>query len=117
MLIFLLPILILFRIIYSPNYLVYNPEYYLRVVVICIETVKQKTAIMSSKIINTGRYESNTDFWSAEIRGKAVTFHFGKIGRNGTRAAREFVSQAEAEHFVDQRLQAKIEEGFKLVEI
>ncbi|MFW9849827.1 MAG: WGR domain-containing protein [Candidatus Thorarchaeota archaeon] len=70
---------------------------------------------MSSKPINTGRYESSTDFWSAEIRGKSVTIHFGKIGRNGTRAAREFGSHAEAEYFVNQRLQAKIDEGFKLV--
>ena len=78
---------------------------------------KKKVSKMSSKITNTGRYESSTDFWSAEIHGKAVTFRFGKIGRNGTRAAREFGSQAEAEFFVNQRLQAKIEDGFKLVEI
>ncbi|MHA1908557.1 MAG: WGR domain-containing protein [Candidatus Thorarchaeota archaeon] len=71
---------------------------------------------MSSKVINTGRYESSTDFWSAEIRGKSVTIHFGKVGRNGTRAAREFGSQAEAEYFVNDRLKGKIEEGFKLVE-
>ena len=71
---------------------------------------------MSSKVINTGRYESATDFWSAEIRGKSVTFHFGKIGTSGTRAAREFGSQAEAEYFVNQRLAAKVEDGFILVD-
>ncbi|MHA2424358.1 MAG: WGR domain-containing protein [Candidatus Thorarchaeota archaeon] len=71
---------------------------------------------MSSKVINTGRYENSTDFWSAEIRGKSVTFHFGKLGKNGTRAAREFGSQAEAESFVNSRLQSKLEDGFKLVE-
>ncbi len=75
-----------------------------------------EVANMSSKVINTGRYESSTDFWSAEIRGKSITVRFGKIGRNGTRASREFGSQAEAEYFVGERVKAKIEEGFRLVE-
>jgi predicted DNA-binding WGR domain protein len=71
---------------------------------------------MAIKRRSTGRYESSTDFWSAEIIDKSVTIHFGKIGRGGTRAAREFSSFAEAEYFVSERLKSKLEEGFKLVE-
>ncbi|MDF1541204.1 MAG: WGR domain-containing protein, partial [Candidatus Thorarchaeota archaeon] len=62
--------------------------------------------------INTGRYESKTDFWIGERIGKSVTIQFGKIGRTGIRAAREFSTPKEAEEFLNSRLKDKIEDGF-----
>ena len=70
----------------------------------------------SDDIKATGRYVSSDglQFWSAEIRGKAVMFQFGKVGTTGQRASREFTSEAAAEEFVNMRLQKKLEEGFRL---
>ena len=67
----------------------------------------------------TGCYEFkdeyNHKFWKGEIEGKAVTFHFGKVGTSGLRASREFTSVESAKKFLEERLQKKIREGFRLV--
>ena len=68
---------------------------------------------MSPKVINTGRYESATDFWAGELVEKSVTIYFGKIGARGIRATREFSTTVEAEEFLNSRLQGKVESGFK----
>jgi len=67
---------------------------------------------MSQGPINTGRYESRTDFWIGEQRGKSVTVQFGKIGTKGIRASREFSTATEAEEFLKLRLKDKIEHDF-----
>lgn len=67
----------------------------------------------------TGRYEFKDEydhkFWEGEIEGKAVTLHFGKVGTSGLRASREFTSFETAKKFLEERLQKKIREGFRLV--
>ena len=67
---------------------------------------------MSRKPINTGRYESKTNFWIGEQRGKSVTIQFGKIGTKGIRASREFSTTTEAMEFINSRLKSKVENGF-----
>ncbi len=67
----------------------------------------------------TGRYEFKDEnehkFWKCDIEGKAVTLHFGKVGTSGLKASREFTSFESAKKFLEDRLQQKIREGFKLV--
>ncbi|MHA1943455.1 MAG: WGR domain-containing protein [Candidatus Thorarchaeota archaeon] len=67
----------------------------------------------------TGRYEFNDKhehkFWEGDIKGKSVTFHFGKIGTPGLKASREFTTVEAAKKFLEKRLKLKIEEGYKLV--
>lgn len=70
---------------------------------------------MSLKTEFTGRYELNDEFWSAEIKGRIVTIHFGKIGTDGHIASREFGSFPAAKKFVEDRLRSKIAKGFVLV--
>lgn len=75
---------------------------------------------MSSKDTeSTGRYEFKDEhdhkFWEGEVKGKAVTLHFGKIGTSGLRASREFTTVKSAKEFLEMRLQQKIREGFRLV--
>lgn len=52
-------------------------------------------------------------FWNAELNGKSVTIHFGKVGTPGHRGSREFSSIDAAEQFLAQRVRQKIEEGYK----
>lgn len=70
---------------------------------------------MSLKTQFTGRYELGDEFWSADIKGKIVTIHFGKIGTAGHIASREFGSLSAAQKFVKDRLRSKIAKGFVLV--
>ncbi len=70
---------------------------------------------MSLKTQYTGRYELDDEFWSAEIKGKIVTIHFGKIGTAGHIASREFGSLDAAKKFVEDRLRSKIAKGFVLI--
>lgn len=71
---------------------------------------------MSQKPISTGQYESATDFWIGERRGKSVTIQFGKIGTKGIQASREFSSAKEAEEFLESRIKEKLDSGFILKE-
>ena len=52
-------------------------------------------------------------FWNAEIKGNSVTIHFGKVGTQGTRGSREFITYEAAEVFLSQRVRKKLEEGYK----
>ena len=67
----------------------------------------------------TGRYEFKDEydhkFWKGNIEGKAVTLHFGKVGTDGLRASREFTTIDSAKKFLEERLQQKIREGYRLV--
>ena len=77
---------------------------------------------MSMKEYKTGRYENQNadsgvpEFWQAERVYHTVTIIFGKIGSRGTRASRDFASTAEAQKFIESRLQEKIDEGFVRVD-
>jgi len=70
-------------------------------------------------IRNTGRLIQNDpingtqQFWNAEVNGKSVTIHFGKVGTPGYRGSREFSSIDAAEKFLAQRVRQKLEEGYK----
>jgi len=68
---------------------------------------------------STGRYEFKDEhehkFWEGEIEGKAVTLRFGKVGTSGLRASREFASSDSAKEFLDEKLQMKIKDGYRLV--
>jgi len=70
-------------------------------------------------IRNTGRLIQNNpingtqQFWNAEVNGKSVSIHFGKVGTLGHRGSREFSSIDAAEKFLAQRVRQKLEEGYK----
>ena len=72
--------------------------------------------------VSTGLYElkdektSRHDFWVGEAKGKIVTIHFGKVGTQGHRGAREFKTTDDARKFLEERLQQKIGEGYQQVE-
>jgi len=74
------------------------------------------------KEYRTGRYEHSSpesgvpEFWQAERVYGTVTIIFGKLGSKGIRASREFSSSAEAQQFIESRLQEKIDEGFTKAE-
>ena len=69
------------------------------------------TGLYELKDEKTGRHE----FWIGEAKGKAVTIQFGKVGTQGHRGSREFVTSEAAREFLDKRLQQKLAEGYKQV--
>jgi predicted DNA-binding WGR domain protein len=64
-------------------------------------------------LIQSSQNDDDQKFWNAELIGKSVTIHFGKVGTSGHRGTREFSSIAAAEQFLAQRVRQKLEEGYK----
>ena len=68
---------------------------------------------------STGRLEFNDaargrhEFWKADLEGRTVTIHFGKVGTEGHKGSREFRTNEEARDFLNKRLKQKVDEGFK----
>lgn len=52
-------------------------------------------------------------FWNAEVIGRSLTIHFGKVGTAGHKGTREFPTNDAAEQFLAQRVRQKLEEGYK----
>ncbi|MFW9961716.1 MAG: WGR domain-containing protein [Candidatus Thorarchaeota archaeon] len=67
------------------------------------------------RLIQNDPINGTQQFWNAEVNGKSVTIHFGKVGTPGHRGSREFSSIEAAEKFLAQRVRQKLEEGYKPV--
>ncbi|MCF2136553.1 MAG: WGR domain-containing protein [Candidatus Thorarchaeota archaeon] len=63
-------------------------------------------------VIETGRYEHDGEFWSAQVKGRFLTIYSGKIGTRGYHASREFRSHEAARQFMEQKLEKRISEGY-----
>jgi predicted DNA-binding WGR domain protein len=69
----------------------------------------------TGRLIQDDPINGTQQFWNAEVNGKSVTIHFGKVGTPGHRGSREFPSIDAAERFLAQRVRQKLEEGYKPV--
>jgi len=67
----------------------------------------------TGRLIQKDSINGTQQFWNAELNGKSVTIHFGKVGTPGHRGSREFSSIDEAEMFLAQRVRQKLVEGYK----
>ena len=65
------------------------------------------------RLVQNDPINATQQFWNAEVNGKSVTIHFGKVGTRGHPGSREFSSIEAAEHFLAQRVRQKLEEGYK----
>ncbi len=65
------------------------------------------------RLVQSDPINGTQQFWNAEVNGKSVTIHFGKVGTPGHRGSREFSSIDAAESFLAQRVRQKLEEGYK----
>ena len=76
---------------------------------------------VSESEVSTGMHELKDEesgcheFWIGDVKGKAVTIHFGKVGTQGHRGSREFKTSEAAREFLNKRLQQKLEEGYKQI--
>jgi len=67
----------------------------------------------TGQLIQVDPINGTQQFWNAELNGKSVSIHFGKVGTPGHRGSREFPSVDAAEQFLAQRVRQKLEEGYK----
>ncbi|MHA1770968.1 MAG: WGR domain-containing protein [Candidatus Thorarchaeota archaeon] len=63
-------------------------------------------------VIETGRYEHEGEFWSAQVKGRFLTIYSGKIGTRGYHASREFRSHEAARQFMEKQLKKRIAQGY-----
>jgi predicted DNA-binding WGR domain protein len=69
----------------------------------------------TGRLVQDDPISGTQQFWNAEVNGKSVSIHFGKVGTPGHRGSREFSSIDAAERFLAQRVRQKLEEGYKPV--
>jgi predicted DNA-binding WGR domain protein len=67
----------------------------------------------TGRLIQDDSINGTKQFWNAELNGKSVTIHFGRVGTAGHRGSREFSSVEAAEVFLAQRVRQKLDEGYK----